>query len=85
MIKVHFTEVSEYTVAKQNINLKIVIRYSPDTSIFTDDYINQFYHTDLKLYDYSVISTPNKNYFYILNNSNLNVIQILNSLIHYNT
>ena len=40
MIKVHFTEVSEYTVAKQNINHKIVIRYSPDTSIFTDDYIN---------------------------------------------
>lgn len=81
MIKVVSDSVFDFTLSKLNKSYKIHLYIISNDSIFTADYIKQFFYTDIRLYDFAILSNTRNKTIFLLQTQNIDIAQeILHNL-----
>lgn len=81
MIKVFSDSVFDFTLSKLNKSYKIHLYIISNDSIFTADYIKQFFYTDIRLYDFAILSSTRNKTIFLLQTQNIDIAQeILHNL-----
>ena len=81
MIKVVSDSVFDFTLSKLNKSYKIHLYIISNNSIFTSDYLKQFFYSDIRLYDFAILSSTRNKTIFLLQNQNIDIAQeILHNL-----
>ena len=82
MIKVISDSIYTYTRYRTNSTFNIHFYEIENDSIFTKDYIKQFFYTDVRLYDFAILSNKIKKTIFLLQNQDIKTAQeILHNII----
>lgn len=82
MIKVISDSVYTYTQSRSNLSYKIHLYQIENESIFTKDYIRQFFYSDVRLYDFAILFNKVKKTIFLLQTQNIDTAQeILHNII----
>ena len=82
MIKVISDSVYTYTQSRSNLSYKIHLYQIENESIFTKDYIRQFFYSDVRLYDFAILFNKVKKTIFLLQNQDIETAQkILHNII----
>lgn len=82
MIKVISDSIYTYTRSRTNSTFNIHFYEIENDSIFTKDYIKQFFYTDVRLYDFAILSNKIKKTIFLLQNQDIKTAQeILHNII----
>ena len=82
MIKVISDSIYTYTRSRTNSTFNIHHYEIENDSIFTKDYIKQFFYTDVRLYDFAILSNKFKKTIFLLQCQDIKTAQeILHNII----